>query len=156
MLESANIEEAPAAGDGDGLAQGFAPPRTPLEQRLVALWSEVLGVERIGRQDNFFALGGHSLLAGRLLSRLRDAFGTDLPLSALFAAPTVAGLAAAIAAARTLGAATAGAGGNGSNGRLRGAPAPDASYPGGHCPPAPLQLGIWLADRAAPGEPLFH
>ncbi|MFJ1312205.1 condensation domain-containing protein, partial [Agrobacterium sp. P15N1-A] len=57
------------------------------------MWSELLGVDRISRNDSFFALGGHSLLAVRLLSRLPDAIGTDLPLAALFANPTLAGIA---------------------------------------------------------------
>jgi amino acid adenylation domain-containing protein len=73
-------------------------PRTPVEERLAAIWSEVLGVERIGVHDDFFALGGHSLLAIRALARIGEAFGVDLPVGELFAAPTVATLAARLAA----------------------------------------------------------
>jgi len=78
-----------------------AAPRTPAEEVIAALWGELLGRSgAVGIHEDFFAAGGHSLLAARLLARLRTAFGVDLPLRALFAAPTVAGLAAAISAAR--------------------------------------------------------
>jgi amino acid adenylation domain-containing protein/non-ribosomal peptide synthase protein (TIGR01720 family) len=59
-------------------------PRNPVEEGLAAIWSELLGVERIGLDDDFFALGGHSLLATQLVSRVRRRFGVDLPLHGLF------------------------------------------------------------------------
>ena len=68
-------------------------PRSPLEVTLARLWSELLGVNRVGIHDNFFALGGHSLLATQLTSRVRDEFGVELPLQRLFEAPTIAQLA---------------------------------------------------------------
>lgn len=72
-------------------------PRTLTEQILTDLWSEVLGVSRLGVDDNFFAVGGHSLLAMRLLGRMRRAFGTEaLPLDLVFDQPTIAGAAARI------------------------------------------------------------
>ncbi|HEX2202009.1 MAG TPA: amino acid adenylation domain-containing protein [Longimicrobium sp.] len=78
----------------------FQPPRTPTEQVLAAIWSEVLGVEKVGRTDNFFELGGHSLVATQVMSRLREAFRLDLPLRVLFDASTVEALAEAVEAAR--------------------------------------------------------
>ena len=78
------------------LDQTYVAPRTPVEELLAALWAEALGVERVGIHDNFFARGGHSLLATRVLSRVQQACGVELPLRALFETPTIAGLALAI------------------------------------------------------------
>ena len=70
----------------------FAAPRTPLEKLLVGIWSDVLGYEPVGRDDDFFENGGHSLAATRLLTRIYKAIQIELPLFALFEAPTVAGV----------------------------------------------------------------
>ena len=71
----------------------YLAPRSPAERLLAALMAEVLGRERIGVRDDFFALGGHSLLATRLLGRLRETVKVELPLRELFEAPTVEALA---------------------------------------------------------------
>ncbi|GAA3960954.1 hypothetical protein GCM10023085_49310 [Actinomadura viridis] len=80
----------PAPGSEAG---GFAAPRTREERAVAEVWADVLGRDRVGRTDDFFALGGHSLLATRVNARLREAFGADLPLRALFENRTVADLA---------------------------------------------------------------
>jgi acyl carrier protein len=72
----------------------YIAPRTPLEQELARIWEQVLGVERIGAEDDFFALGGHSLLATQVVARVRSDFAVELPLHSLFTYPTVASLAA--------------------------------------------------------------
>lgn len=71
----------------------FTAPRTPVEGALARQWQELLGVQRVGLEDNFFQLGGHSLLAVRLFSEIERAFGRRLPLSTLFRAPTLGQLA---------------------------------------------------------------
>ncbi len=80
--------------DDEAFAQAqYEAPQGETEQTIAALWAELLGVERVGRHDNFFALGGHSLLATRMLARLRESFGHDVSIRTLFEAPTVSQLA---------------------------------------------------------------
>jgi len=73
-------------------------PATDAERRLAEIWAGVLRVERVGTRDDFFALGGHSLLAMQLASRVRQAFGAELPLRTVFERPTVGEMAALLPA----------------------------------------------------------
>lgn len=75
----------------------YAAPRTQAEEVLASIWQEVLEVERIGRDDDFFHLGGHSLLAIQVASRVREAFEIELPLRVLFETPSISSLAQRIA-----------------------------------------------------------
>ena len=80
-------------------ADKYEPPRTSTEIELAGLWQEVLRVDRVGINDNFFWLGGHSLLLTQLASRITKSFFVELPLRTLFNGPTIAEMAAAIEAA---------------------------------------------------------
>jgi hypothetical protein len=86
--------QALPAPDGNRSTPGdsYVAPRTPFEEALVAIWRDVLGLERIGIHDDFFDLGGHSLLATQVLSRVGRVLQIDLGLRCLFENPTVAGL----------------------------------------------------------------
>ncbi|MEH1167100.1 amino acid adenylation domain-containing protein [Micromonospora sp. CPCC 205539] len=123
-------------------APGHVAPRTDLERLVVDTWTEVLDADRIGVRDDFFQLGGHSLQALQVAARLRAATGVDVSLRTLFAHPTPAALAAALAAAR---AAVAGG--------VDQANAPLAARPVDA--PAPLsyaQRRLWFLDRLHPGD----
>ncbi len=71
----------------------FLAPRTPVEEVVAGIWAQVLGVDQIGVEDNFFDLGGHSLLGIQLITQLGTAFQVELPIRSLFDSPTVAALA---------------------------------------------------------------
>jgi hypothetical protein len=78
------------------------PPQGPVEEALAGIWSRLLGIETIDRGDRFFDLGGHSLLAARLVPRVRDALGFEMPLAWVFEEPGLAGLARRIESARKM------------------------------------------------------
>ncbi|HEX3131701.1 MAG TPA: amino acid adenylation domain-containing protein, partial [Thermoanaerobaculia bacterium] len=122
-------------------AAEMAAPRTPVEDLVAGIWADLLGLDRVGIHDNFFELGGHSLLAMRVLSRLREAFGADLPLRRLFEAPTVATLAREIEAARSLGVQ---------------APPLRRQPHGTHAPASFGQERLWFLDQLDPGSPAYN
>jgi amino acid adenylation domain-containing protein len=80
------------AGDRPLLREAYAPPRSAVERSIAGIWQEVLQLDRVGRDDNFFDLGGHSLLVLRMQARLREEIGADLPIVDLFTYPTVRAL----------------------------------------------------------------
>ena len=80
----------PAPGQEAYLTQSYEAPRGDVETALAEIWAEVLKLDRVGRQDNFFSLGGHSLLAVRVTAIIRQVLGSDLSLSDLFAHPVLA------------------------------------------------------------------
>ncbi|MEV0644084.1 amino acid adenylation domain-containing protein [Phytomonospora sp. NPDC050363] len=83
--------------DPDGVRETpYRAPATPTEEAIAAMWAEVLGLSRVGGDDDFFAVGGHSLIAIRIVTRMRQAFGLALPLSLMFERPTVAAAAALV------------------------------------------------------------
>ncbi|MCP4660355.1 MAG: amino acid adenylation domain-containing protein [bacterium] len=79
------------------LRRGYVEPRNQIEREVARIWQEVLGVEKVGGDDNFFELDGHSLLATRVASRLRETFQLELTVERVLEQPTVAGMAGAVA-----------------------------------------------------------
>jgi amino acid adenylation domain-containing protein len=77
-------------------AQAYAPPRDEVEEKLAAIWAELLQQKQVGRHDDFFALGGHSLLVFELFSRIERAFSRSIPIAAIFESPTIEQLATLI------------------------------------------------------------
>jgi amino acid adenylation domain-containing protein len=139
-------------GDGVGRLAGLRPrpetgaryvaPAGELEEWMAALWRDLLGFERIGAHDDFFSLGGHSLMATHLVARIGAELHVDVALSAVFEAPTVAGMAARVA-------------------ELRAAEEPRAApiRPVPRTGPLPLsfaQQRLWLVDRLEPGSPVYN
>ncbi|MFI5477049.1 amino acid adenylation domain-containing protein [Streptomyces cacaoi] len=119
----------------------YTAPATPTEKTVAAVWAEVLGVQRVGRDDDFFALGGHSLRATRAASRLSGRLGTDIPLRELFEHPVLRRFAAAVDA---VGAAPAAAGAIGRHPEGSAAP---LSY---------AQQRLWFLDQLQPGRPDYN
>jgi acyl transferase domain-containing protein/NADP-dependent 3-hydroxy acid dehydrogenase YdfG/acyl carrier protein len=103
-VETAAATAPHASQPRPALSSEFAAPSGNVERQVATIWTELLGVENIGVHDDFFELGGHSLAATRVLSRMRAALGVDLPLRAMFDAPTVAGLARMVEAGSGAGA----------------------------------------------------
>nr|WP_274535867.1 non-ribosomal peptide synthetase [Streptomyces sp. CB02923] len=113
-----------------GAEAGGRAPRTPREGVLCELYADILGVPQVGIDDNFFTLGGHSLLATRLIGRIRTALDVELPITAVFEAPTVAALAGHVDAAAS-----------GGRPALRPLPRPDA------LPLSYAQHRLWFLHR---------
>ncbi|QKY12014.1 non-ribosomal peptide synthetase [Janthinobacterium lividum] len=86
----------PVSGLAALAGAAYAAPQSVTEQQVAAIWQELLGVPQVGRNDHFFDLGGHSLLAVQVISRLRQTLRLEVELRELFAAPTLAGFAAAV------------------------------------------------------------
>ncbi|MEA2694421.1 MAG: hypothetical protein QOJ16_3808 [Acidobacteriota bacterium] len=126
-------------------AEGKRRPATPAEELVAGIWEEVLGIEAVGRDDSFFELGGHSLLATQVLSRVRRSLAVELPVRALFEAPTVAALAARVEAARGIGA----------SGRAPLPPIPRAER-GRPLPLSPGQRRLWFLDQLEPGSAAYN
>ena len=121
----------------------YVAPRTPTEEIVANIWSQVLSVERVGSFDDFFELGGHSLLATQTVSRLKEAFGVDLPLRVLFECSTVNKLSEWIAAA-----------GEDQSGLSR-IPLVPVSRDR-HLPLSFAQQRLWFFDRLMPNSALYN
>ena len=121
----------------------YVAPRTPVEETLAALWSEVLGVDHVGVNDDFFDLGGDSLLATMVITRVRQLLQVDLPQQ-LFFDSTFAELARVVEAAQT------------SVGAAAAAPGLKRVARGGPLPVAYAQQRLWFQEQLEPGSPAYN
>ncbi len=124
---------------------GWIAPRNPVEEILAGLWAEVLGLERVSVEDDFFDLGGHSLLAAKLVARIRTAFRIELPLRDIFESPTIARLGSRVESLkRTQSGAT---------------PLPaivKTARTGVRLPLSFAQQRLWFLDQLDPGRPHYN
>ncbi|WP_420127101.1 non-ribosomal peptide synthase/polyketide synthase [Longimicrobium sp.] len=123
-------------------AERYVAPRTPVEEVLTEIWAETLSLDRVGVTESFFELGGHSLLATRVVSRVRQVFGVEVPLRALFEGPTVAELAGRVEEMRR-----------------GGLPVLPPVVPTGRTGPLPLSFAqerLWFLDRLEPGSTTYN
>ncbi|HEX8128485.1 MAG TPA: amino acid adenylation domain-containing protein [Pyrinomonadaceae bacterium] len=121
--------------------EGFVEPRNEIEALIAGIWANVLGLESVGVEDDFFEIGGHSLLATRVMLRVQQLFGVELALWQMFERPTVAGLAAGVEAAMSAG---------------RNAPKIEAAVRPEIIPLSYAQQRLWFLDRLMPGTPLYN
>ena len=120
----------------------FVAPGTPVEKTLAEIWTAILGIGEIGVLDNFFELGGHSLAATRVMSRIRDAFGINLPLRVIFEMPTIVHIAELISQNQA--------------DVLRAAPIERVSRDRGGVPLSFAQQRLWFLDKLEPGSSAYH
>jgi amino acid adenylation domain-containing protein/non-ribosomal peptide synthase protein (TIGR01720 family) len=128
---------------GDQFARSYTAPRTATEEILAGIWSDVLGVERVGIHDDFFELGGHSLLATQIMSRIRGTFHIELSLRAVFESTSVAALAAAVDRAREDGSAVQ-------------APPLVPVVRTGKLPASFAQQRLWFLAQLEPDSPFYN
>jgi amino acid adenylation domain-containing protein len=127
-----------------GSGAAYEAPRTGAEREVARVWAEVLGVERVGRGEHFFERGGHSLLATRVVSRLRDALGVEVPLRALFEAPVLEEFAARVEALV------------GSGSGMAAPPLVPVSRAGGPLALSYAQQRLWFIHRLTPGSAAYN
>ena len=129
----------PAPEQGAAATRGYVAPEGEMESAIAAIWQDLLGIERVGRQDHFFELGGHSLLAAQLVARLRVTLGRDVALREVFAHPVLQELAQVVA---------------GAHGERT-----DVIAPADRSRPLPLswaQQRLWFLDRLDPAASLSY
>src|SRR6201990_1207941 len=127
----------------EGEKKELARARTPTQELVAAIWSEVLGVEEVGVDSDFFELGGHSLIATRVVSRVRERLGGELPLRVFFREPTVEGVAAQIDVAIRTEAGVE-------------APSIEPTPREGDLPLSFAQQRLWFIDQLEPDSPFYN
>src|SRR5271165_6058488 len=121
----------------------YEAPANPTEETLSAIWSKLLAIDKVGRNDNFFALGGHSLMAVQVIARVRQTLRIEMPLRAMFDAPTLAGFAERVEGARRA-----------DTGVL--IPPLQPVPRQGQLPLSFAQQRLWFIDQLEPGSPMYN
>ncbi len=121
----------------------YVAPRSPIEEMVAGIWAQLLNLDRVGIHDNFFVLGGHSLLATQVVARVRQTLGVELPLRAMFEAPSVAEFARRIESARK-------------DGRVSQAPPITRVESRDGLPLSFAQQRLWFLDQLEPGNALYN
>ena len=121
----------------------LAPPGTDQEKQLADIWRDVLHLDKVGINHNFFDMGGHSLLAFQVISRMRDAFSVEVPLSSFFETPTIAALAKGLVEGRWCSAPIA-------------YPPPKPYSREGTLPASFVQERLWFLDQLIPGSHAYN
>ncbi|HLJ34911.1 MAG TPA: amino acid adenylation domain-containing protein, partial [Ktedonobacteraceae bacterium] len=137
-----NIRSLPSPQQKLTQSDIYIPPRTPVEEILAVIWCEVLRLERVGRADHFFKLGGHSLQATQIVARLREALRVELPVRAVYDAPTLAALATRIEQQRR----------QASGQRIPSIPRTERKAP---LPLSFAQQRFWFLVQFEPGNPFY-
>ena len=140
MSGETSVRRPQSAHERPALATAYLAPRDATERALAAVWQEVLGVGPIGVHDDFTELGGHSLLALQVVARIRRDLAAELPLAALFEAPTIARLALRIAP----------------KGATVPTTEPHAHGDAGDFPLSFAQERLWFIDRLEPGQAAYN
>ncbi|WP_338868507.1 amino acid adenylation domain-containing protein [Myxococcus stipitatus] len=144
LTPNGKVDRSALVAPSSGASGDAVTPRNGTEELVASIWASVLRTERFGLHDAFFDLGGHSLLATQVVSRVREAFGVELPIATLFEAPTVAGLAERIQALRA---------------RAMGEPPPPPLVAVPREEPRPLsfaQQRLWFLYRMEPQSPVYN
>lgn len=140
------LSDAAATQARPDTGTAYAAPRDEIERRIAAIWQKLLGLERVGVDDDFYDLGGHSLLATQAVARVNDALAVDVPVDDFLDTPTVAALAALVRSARAARAPGA-------------APTAQGITPRGHDAPVPLsfaQQRLWLLHQIEPDPASYN
>ncbi|HEU4833564.1 MAG TPA: amino acid adenylation domain-containing protein [Pyrinomonadaceae bacterium] len=137
-----DYQRLPAPAPVEGEMEG-EPAHSEVEEMIAGIWGEVLGLARVGREENFFELGGHSLLATQVMSRVREAFGVEVALRELFERPTVKELGQSIERELRQGAGV-------------GAPPIERQERVGELPLSFAQQRLWFIDQLQPGSAFYN
>jgi amino acid adenylation domain-containing protein len=124
--------------------RALALPRTPIDETLAGIWSDVLGIESVGAHDDFFELGGHSLLATQVISRIRKVLQVEVGLRGFLENPTIDGLGEKIRLLR------------GGSRELTAPPLTRVERLPGGAPVSFAQHRLWFMDQLLPGSPLYN